>query len=489
MGVKYDEEPPRLLIFASIFILALINHRMFRAAPLFIFLFSSYLCADRASAQSDGTYDPTFVQGTGFAGDVLAITRQADGKLLIGGDQLSLYNGVVVPPMVRLGADGALDTGFDVGTGPDSPVQEIVVQPDGKILVGGSFFNFNGVTSRRLVRLMPDGGVDNSFNIGTGANSTVTSLVVQPDGKILVGGSFSQWNGATVGGIVRLQVDGSVDPAFNVGAGTNDNVNDVVLRPNGKIVIGGYFSQYNGTTRNQLAQLNADGTLDTSFDPGGGAGASYSVVGMALTADGKLICGGDFWTWQGATANGFVRIGPDGTRDASFSPGQATQVGVLKVAIQADGKALLTGTPGLWRVDTDGNADPTFDTGTGFFGGLQVVAAIEQLPDGRLLAGGQFSEYNGNPVGNIVRLATSDVGIHEPEQLQVSVWPNPSSGRMTIQWPGQGQVGATVRDFTGRTVLEQVPIYSGAVLALDGAPGVYMLEVRSASGVQPIVKQ
>ncbi|MBK7101003.1 MAG: delta-60 repeat domain-containing protein [Flavobacteriales bacterium] len=224
-------------------------------------MFSPYLCADRVSAQSDGTYDPTFVQGTGFAGDVLAITRQADGKLLVGGDQLSIYNGVAVKPIVRLGADGTLDTGFDVGTGPDAPVQEIVTQADGRILVGGNFFNFNGVNSRRLVRLMPNGSVDNSFNIGTGANSMVTSVVVQPDGKVLVGGSFSQWNGATVGGIVRLLVDGSMDPAFNVGAGTNDNVNDVVLRPNGKIVIGGFFTQYNGTTRNQLAQLHGNGTL------------------------------------------------------------------------------------------------------------------------------------------------------------------------------------------------------------------------------------
>ncbi|MBK7483890.1 MAG: T9SS type A sorting domain-containing protein [Flavobacteriales bacterium] len=463
---------------------------MFRATLLFILLFSPYLCADRVSAQSDGTYDPTFVQGTGFAGDVLAITRQADGKLLVGGDQLSIYNGVAVKPIVRLGADGTLDTGFDVGTGPDAPVQEIVTQADGRILVGGNFFNFNGVNSRRLVRLMPNGSVDNSFNIGTGANSMVTSVVVQPDGKVLVGGSFSQWNGATVGGIVRLLVDGSMDPAFNVGAGTNDNVNDVVLRPNGKIVIGGYFTQYNGTTRNQLAQLHGNGTLDTSFNPGAGAGSSYSVIGMALTADGKLICGGDFWTWQGASVNGLVRIATDGARDVSFN-GQSTPTRIIKVAIQADGKALLAGTAGLRRVDTDGNADLTFETGTGFYGGLQVVAAIEQLPDGRLLAGGQFSEYNGNAVGSIVRLATSNVGIQEPEQLQASVWPNPSNGRMTIQWPGQEQAWATVRDLTGRIVLEQVPIFSGAGLSLDGAPGVYMLEVRSASGVQrlPIVKQ
>lgn len=464
---------------------------MFRTLSISVLLFSTMLCADPASAQTDGTYDPTFVQGTGFAGDVLAITRQPDGKLLIGGDQLTLYNGVAVKPIVRLGSDGALDTGFDVGDGPDSEVLEIAVQPDGKILVGGSFYNFNGVTSRRLVRLMLDGSVDNSFNIGTGANSAVAGVVVQPDGKILVAGSFSQWDGATVGGIVRLLVDGSVDPAFNVGAGTNSNVNDLVLRPDGKIVIGGYFTQYNGTTRNQLAQLNADGTLDTSFDPGEGGGTSYSVVGMALAADGKLICGGNFWTWQGATVNGLVRIGADGARDASFNSVGSAQPGIVKVAIQSDGKVLFGGTTGFGRLDPSGDADVTFDTGTSFTGGFQVTAEIELLPDGRVLVGGQFDMYNDHAVGSIVRLATDNVGINETEQLQASLWPNPTNRSMTIQWSGSEEAWITVRDLMGRTVLETVPTSSGTMLSLDDVPGVYSVEVRTATRVQrfTVVKQ
>ncbi len=463
---------------------------MLRPLPAFLFLLT-LLSTVRGIAQSDGTYDPTFIQGTGFASNVQAIARQADGKLLLGGDQLGLYNGAAVRDVLRLGADGALDASFNVGDGPDSHVLKIVLQPDGRILVGGVFSNFNGVSARRLVRLMSNGAVDAGFSIGTGANGWVTCVAVQPDGKILVGGRFSQWDGTAAGGIVRLLADGSVDPEFNVGTGADDNVNVILLRPSGKILVGGNFDFFNGTARHLLAQLNADGTLDLEFDPGPGGAPDDKIRAMALLPDGKLLCGGDLETWQGIPVLAMVRLETDGSRDALFNSDASTYFGIIDIALQPDGKVLICGTMGLERFTEFGVVDPTFDTGTSFQGGFQVVQAMLQLPDGRLLAGGIFSEYNGNAVGNIVRLTRGDVGIHEAAKLQVAAWPNPTDGPLTIQWSNSDPVWITVRDLAGRTVLEHGPLRSGVELSLDDVPGVYHVEVRNASGVQrfPVVKQ
>lgn len=458
---------------------------MFRPLSYILFVLAC-IPTDRAHGQTDGTYDPTFIQGIGFAGDVAAITRQPDGKLLIGGDQLTIYDNVPVRAVARLWPDGALDTSFDVGTGPDTYVRDIALQPDGKIIVGGGFLHFNGEFIRRLVRLLADGTLDPNFDIGTGADAVVSSVVVQSDGKILVGGAFEEWNGVAVGGIVRLLANGALDPAFIVGVGTNARVNDILLRPNGKIVIGGDFTEYNGTTRNQLAQLNTDGTVDTSFDPGVGAGQDNFVSCLAFTAEGKILCGGYFLTWGGVTVNGMIRVESDGSRDETFSPGHPDQIRTLTIGVQADGKLLYGGPGHFGRLEPDGTMDMTFDTGTGLYGGFEVAIKILVLPDDRVLVGGQFEEYNGHVAGSIVRLTTADVGIHETAKVQLAAWPNPTDGPLTIRWANKEEASIIVRDLAGRIVLEQGPVRSGVVLSLAEAPGVYTVELHTASGVGAI---
>src|SRR5690606_13622326 len=116
---------------------------------------------------------------------------------------------------------GAIDLSLDPGQGADNTVQTIALQADSKIIAGGDFVTFNGVAKKRLVRLNPDGSIDPTFNIGTGFNKIVTSVTVQPDQKIIVSGHFTGYNTTSQKRIVRLNPDGSVDQTFNTGYGAN----------------------------------------------------------------------------------------------------------------------------------------------------------------------------------------------------------------------------------------------------------------------------
>ena len=175
----------------------------------------------------------------------------------------------------------------------------IVVQSDGKILIGGQFTTLspNGgaaITRNRIARLNADGTLDTSFN--PSANNYVRSIALQADGKILVGGYFTSIGGATRHRIARLNANGTLDTSFDPNA--NNYVFSIAVQANGKILAGGYFTSIGGVTRNRIARLNADGTLDTSFNPS----ANNYVRSIALQADGKILVGGYFTSIGGGPA-------------------------------------------------------------------------------------------------------------------------------------------------------------------------------------------
>ena len=142
----------------------------------------------------------------------------------------------------------------------NSSVEAIAVQADNKIVIGGQFATVNGVTSNYIARLNSTGTLDTDFttNIGTGANIFVLALGIQPNGKIVVGGPFTTFNGVTSNRIARLNSDGTLDTAFtsNIGSGANLTINAISIQV-GKIVIGGQFTTFNGVTVNRIARLNS----------------------------------------------------------------------------------------------------------------------------------------------------------------------------------------------------------------------------------------
>jgi len=356
---------------------------------------------------SNGTLDTSFTIGTGASLTVHSVAVQSDGKVLIGG-QFTTYNSTARNRIARLNSNGTLDTSFTVGTGASSTVESVAVQSDGKVLIGGQFTTYNSTARNRIARLNSNGTLDTSFTVGTGANNIVWSVAVQSDGKVLIGGSFTAYNSTAINRIARLNSNGTLDTSFTVGTGANNNVTSVAVQSDGKVLIGGEFTTYNSTAINRIARLNSDGTLDTSFTVG--TGASSTVRSVAVQSDGKVLIGGDFTTYNSTAINRIARLNSNGTLDTSFTVGTGANNTVTSVAVQSDGKVLIGGSFTAYndtainriaRLNSNGTLDTSFTVGTGANNNVTSVAVQS---DGKVLIGGSFTAYNSTARNRIARL-------------------------------------------------------------------------------------
>ena len=262
-----------------------------------------------ALLNTDGTVDASF-QAPGLLNgrSVYSLAMQPDGKVLIGGDFDQLYGASPRNRIARLNVDGTLDATFDPGTGANDEVLRLALQSDGKVLIGGRFTEVGGVARNRIARLNANGTLDATFDPGTGTNGTPWHLALQPDGKVLIGGAFTEVNGVARNRIARLNANGTLDAAFNPGTGTNGAPLHLALQPDGKVLIGGEFTEVDGVARNRIARLNANGTLDTTFNPG--AGADYIVSSVSVQPDGKVLIGGWFTQVGGEAHPRIARLMP-----------------------------------------------------------------------------------------------------------------------------------------------------------------------------------
>ena len=289
---------------------------------------------------------------------------------------------------------------------PNNSASAIVVQPDGKILIGGFFTTIDGVTRNYIARLDSDGTLDTSFDLN--ANSFVYSMALQPDGKILIGGNFTSLDGETRNRMARLNSDGTLDSSFN--PNVNSRVEFIALQPDGKIIIGGIFSTVGGTTRNRVARLNSDGTLDTSFvNPNvDGTKANKWINSIALQPDGKTLIVGDFTIVDGVVRNHIARLNSDGTLDTSFDPNANSFV--YSIALQPDGKIIVGGAftavgvgsgarEYIARINSDGSLDTSFNLNAD-----ESFSTIAPQPDGKIFLGGNFTTINGTTRNRFARL-------------------------------------------------------------------------------------
>ena len=383
----------------------------------------------------DPGFDPIDLSGgtaNGLNGSCRVIAMQADGKVLVAGD-FTIVNGVERPRIARMNADGSLDLEFDPGYGANAGVRAVAVQPDGKILVGGLFTYFNGLWCNHIVRLNADGSLDEGFDMGLGFDGNVLALTLQPDGGILVGGDFYHVNNVIGRGLVRLNTDGSHDTSFD--AGDIPLVYSLAVRPDGRVIIGGTFNFVGGVERRGIAAVDADGSLDQSFAPIGWN--SCAVFTLALQADGRVVVGG-------LLPGGIARLEENGEVDPTY--GSATGFGgwdprVYALALQPDGRVLAGGgfssyngsaCMGMARLTNEGLLDETFFIGEGFNGD---VFALALQADGRPMVGGFFDSVDGTPRSRIARLESEDLStaVAPVSELSLEVYPNPSAGQVFVR--------------------------------------------------------
>lgn len=399
-----------------------------------------------------GSIDSTFILGTGFGpdswtGKCEAILQQSDGKLLVAGHFKS-YQGDTALYLVRLNLDGSMDPGFS-SSFEDSwgfKVNALAMQSDGKILVGGWFDEVAGVSRNYIARLNSDGSLDASFDPLSGFNQEVNALAVQSDGKIIVGGLFNtydpNWGGLQipVNGLARLNPDGSLDTTFNMGTGFSGStgigqrqIHQIVIQPDGKILVAGHFSQYNGQSAVLLVRLNSDGTKDNTFN----ADANFAIAmdgfygqvySLKLESSGKIIIGGNYGNTN-SLAKGVDRLNSDGSLDQSFQVYHSTDVRNSALDLQSDGKILAAnmnfGLPSeayvVERYHSDGSLDTSFPKR---FLGNEVRDLIIQS-DGKITFVGYFS-YNPTGIMRLIGDTPFSVGVLETDWVHFELYPNPA---------------------------------------------------------------
>ncbi len=418
-----------------------------------------------ARLNTDGSLDSTFNNGgVGLNTSPTFLYVQPDDKIVAVG-YFSSYNGTSTPGIVRLNADGTIDstlnavgTGFSMGTN----YYVALTQTDGKILIGGSNFNtYNGtpITSKGLIRLNADGSLDTAFNnavtgVNSGSNVAVYGLKQQTDGKILVTGNFNSFNTTTANGLVRLLANGTVDSSFApASGGFNSSAipRYITLQPDGKIVVTGTFTSYETVSRTNIVRINDNGSLDTSFTPGTGpsGAAAYAPV---LMSDGKFLLPGSFTSYNGTTINRLARLNADGTLDTSFSPGSTGAQGYFYLFGQASSSNRIT--------------------------------TIFPLADGKFLAAGNFTSYNGVAKNMFVKLeavVTSNLSTVESSNKKWLIYPNPAKDFVNISNFNKGaQIG--LYDMTGRLLFSTKAL--SATVTIDTSAyqsGVYVLKVDGQS--------
>jgi uncharacterized delta-60 repeat protein len=313
-------------------------------------------------------------------------------------------------------AASILDTGFNPGSGAGGGiVEQALPQPDGKILVCGNFTSFNGQNRGYVARLNSDGSVDQGFLAQP--SYWVRHMALQGDGKIVIGGYFKQVAGAPRSLIARLNSNGSLDPSFDPGSGATNiiaggvdgNIDPFIfwlaVQPDGKIVITGNFRNYNGVSSTGIARLNSDGSLDRSFNVGPGFDSWGRHI--LLLSNGQMLVSGWFTSYNGHNANRMVRINADGSADTSFNPFFGDSTAVYSSAVTADGRIIATGhsinLEALFHEEMRRlNWDGTVDASFTANTNDKTESTLIQ-PDGKIIVAGSFTYANGTPRTSIAR--------------------------------------------------------------------------------------
>ncbi len=366
--------------------------------------------------------DAAFNPGSGADGLVDAIAIQTNGAVVIGGAFASI-NGSVRNRIARLNPDGSVDSAYDPGRGVKYRIHSIALQADQKAIIGGEFNTVTGTNRNAIARLGANGLLDPTFDPGDGTMDFIYSVVmdtnITPAG-VFIGGSFTTFTDVTRNYVARLKLDGSLDAGFDPGAGPNDVVDSIALQNDRKLVIGGAFTTVSGVGRNHIARLNSDGTLDATFNPR--LGANDTVECVALAANGQILIGGAFTSYNGFGRNRIARLSADGSLDSSFSPMGADDV-VLAIAALANGQVLVGGVfthfnsfsrAHVARLFPDGTLDASFNDASG---PNDSVFAIAPQGDGKVVIGGLFTTIDGATHNYIARLNPVNQSVATPGQL------------------------------------------------------------------------
>jgi uncharacterized delta-60 repeat protein len=369
----------------------------------------------------DGIADIAFTKGTNSA-NVGTIVPLPDGKLLVAGGTMQ-FGEEIVTGLARLNADGTLDQTFHKLKLQSSPVEmrgiqdpvitKFALQTDGKILIVGIFSVIDGHRRSFLARLNADGTLDESFDPQLKVKGNFTSLLVEPDGRILVGGVFTEITGVPRSSLARLNANGTLDSSFNPVLAGNVliYINTLALDSQRNILVGGLFQSVNGKPQTNFVRLTAEGATETTFNLRGGV--SGLVTRAVPLPDGKVLISGLFTMIGNQTANKIARLNANGSIDRTFNVSPAPDNDINDLLVLNDGRIWLAGAftragasanRYLTLLRKSGAVDTTFNLGDGpddSCGSLAIHG------NGSLYVAGNFKELNHQRALGLARLSFS----------------------------------------------------------------------------------
>lgn len=356
-----------------------------------------------ARTDGHGIMDETL--DTAINGIVTTVVRLPTHQWLIGGD-FTQFDNATRTGLALMNSIGSVIT--PLSGSADAQLNGVPLAmaalPSGEIVIAGEFTSAYNAGAGYVIRTNGDASQRSPFaNFSADANDTVRALAVQQDGKIFIGGDFSQVGGINRAGIARLNADGTLDATFNALLSGGAEVRAIALQRDGKVVIGGTFSSASGTLRNHLVRVNgAGGVLDTTFDPN----PNGRIDTLLLQPDGDILVGGEFTTLGATSRVRVARLNSDGSVDSGFnaSLSSAAVARVSALALQADGRVLIGGSNGLiTRRLATGATDPTFAvTSNGSILGIHLGI------DGKILLNGSFAGVAGQAREGLARIVASD---------------------------------------------------------------------------------
>ena len=475
--------------------------------------FFFFLISLNFSVAQDGTIDASFNTNVNAAidfGTASVIVQQPDGKILVGG-----YFSISGSPrsIIRLNIDGTMDNSFASVylDGYNAPafnmyrayVRSIALQPDGKIIVGGTFYLYNNtINTGCIIRLNNDGSYDSSFNnLGfqfPSGGGGINKILLQ-NNKIIIAGRFTKYGETFQKHIIRVNYDGTLDNSFNISTwspDTFDIINTVIQKSDGNLLLGGKFYW-------SFIHLNSDGYF--LGPPVGGSFTNGPEIRCVIEQfDGKVVCGGTF-NFQDILDDvfldikGVTRLQNNYTSDSSYSINIGINFGeVNSILQQSDGKIVLFGSftqfnettvNRIVRLNIDGSIDHSFNSAGFGFGGSAPAGdfsrdgCILKQTDGKILVGGGFETYNGTPVKAIVRLNNPSVLSNSDfSKSKISLYPNPVNEILNLS-NNEIIEKLTIYDVTGKNVLELKDISNHQIDVSSLEKGVYIIEIKTQNGL------
>jgi uncharacterized delta-60 repeat protein len=431
---------------------------------------------------TSGGRNASFAPRVQLPGEVREVLRQSDGRYLVGG-LFTEINGSDSPFLARLTARGVVEPTFTDLALPDNPVNGLALQPDGKVLVVGTFQTISGSVYPGVVRLLPSGVPDPAFvpdfAAGTVPYPSITKLALEPSGHVLLLGNFSP---ASVGGtgteqLVRLLgASGQQDPTF---APAYSQAEALLVQPDGRIVLAGYsLRPAGGGSSRSLVRLQANGNVDF-------VGPFSGIQFAALAHDpatGAIYAGGNL----NSVVPFVLRFGSSGAQDMGYVPimPSGSSARVHSLAVQPDGKLLVGGDfqfnssqleEGVRRLLPSGAFDPTFTPPTMPSSTFPGVLKLLPQADGALVVAGGFGTLNGAPVVSLARLVDASVLAYAPARTpgQLHVWPVPAREVLHVAPdPAARPTRVMLLDALGRQVrsLAVTPLADDIALRVVGLP-------------------